>query len=858
MWLPRWLWRSQGPPRGVALELRDKYERFRRVLNWNNECLERLAELQENLSFVSPRGGKLDESVQALFERTRQIVGEVNELSGLEHRGLAEGLLRFQGEVESYLAELRAAPAMRLAASLDELDASAEPMAGGKAAVLGEIRRSLGLPVPDGFVITTEAYGRFCEQPHWVLIRDKLRRLDEAAGRDVASASEQLMSLIRRAPVPPAVQVAIEARAALLGARDFLAVRSSAFGEAGAHAHAGQFLSLLNVPAAEAVDAYRRVVASRYSARALSYRLALGIAEVDSPVAVLFMRLVPARASGILYTRNPSEHRSREMWILATHGLGLDLAAGGEPADFIAVSRKRPYKVLRATVVRKPHSVRPRAEGGIARVALAEGECSLQSIGEAHLLTLAEWASQIEAHFGGPQDIEWALDEEDRLWILQARRLAVADSAARRRGARPQGEPVLKGGATVYPGRVSGKAWLVDQDHPMHDAPRGSVVFLRKASPEVAQVLSRVEGLVAEWGNVGGHAAALAREFRVPTVFLLPGAFDTLAWGEPVSLDASKGSLYRGAFWLDRPRAADRWFGKHRPPADPLHRRVLELKLLNPTGAWLQEKCCTSLHDVLRYCHEKAVEVMFSCHDEVNRAPAAHSHRLETSLPLNIQVLDLGGGIDAAAAAAAAVSPEWIASRPFQAIWKGFVHPGVKWTRDMPVSFSDLTAVLAGSLSANNYVVRALGEKSYLIVAGDYFNLNARLAFHFALIDACLTDTPAANYVSFRFAGGGAIRARRNLRACFIEACLTDLGFQVDRRADLVNAWLKNVDAQVLAERLDVLGRLTACTCQLDMYLDSRETVEWYARQFREGNYSFEPPEEADSEWPGQERAKDE
>jgi len=844
MWLSRWLSRNQGPPAGGALDLRDKYDHFRRILNWNNECLERLAELQENLSFVSPRAGHLDESVQALFERTGQIVGELNALSGLEHRRLAEGLLSFQREVESYLAELRASPAMRLAASLDELDASAEPMAGGKAAVLGEIRRSLGLPVPDGFVITTEAYRRFCEQPHWVLIRDKLRRLDEAAGRDVASASEQLISLIQQAPVPPAVQVAVEARAALLGARDFLAVRSSAFGEAGAHAHAGQFLSLLNVPAVEAVDAYRRVVASRFSERALSYRLAFGIAEVESPIAVLFMRLVPARAAGILYTRNPSEHRSKEMWILATHGLGLDLAAGGEPADFIVVSRKRPYQVLRATVARKDRSVRPRAEGGIARVALAEGESSRQSIGEAHLRTLAEWARQIEDHFGAPQDIEWALDEDERLWILQARRLAVADSVARARGARPQGEPLLEGGATVYPGRVSGKAWLVDPDHPLHDAPRGSVVFLRKASPEVAQVLSRIEGLVAEWGNVGGHAAALVREFHVPTVFLLPGAFDMLAGGEPVSLDASKGMLYRGAFWPGRPRAADRWFGKGRQPADPLHRRVLELKLLNPTGAGFQEKSCASLHDVLRYCHEKAVEVMFSCHDAVSRAPAAHSRRLETSLPLNILVLDLGGGIDESAPPGTVVSPEWIASRPFQAIWKGFVHPGVKWTRDMPVSFSDLTAVLAGSLSTNNYLVRALGEKSYLIVAGDYFNLNARLAYHFTLIDACLTDTPSTNYVSFRFAGGGAIRARRNLRACFIEACLTDLGFQVDRRADLVNAWLKNLEAEVLAERLGILGRLTACTCQLDMYLDSRETTEWYARQFREGNYSFEPPEE--------------
>jgi hypothetical protein len=88
-------------------------------------------------------------------------------------------------------------------------------------------------------------------------------------------------------------------------------------------------------------------------------------------------------------------------------------------------------------------------------------------------------------------------------------------------------------------------------------------------------------------------------------------------------------------------------------------------------------------------------------------------------------------------------------------------------------------------------------------------------------------------------------RGRRNLRACFLEAFLSDIGFQVDRRADLVNAWLKNIEAELLVQRLDVLGRLTACSCQLDMYLDSVETADWYARQFREGNYSFEPPEDS-------------
>ena len=61
-------------------------------------------------------------------------------------------------------------------------------------------------------------------------------------------------------------------------------------------------------------------------------------------------------------------------------------------------------------------------------------------------------------------------------------------------------------------------------------------------------------------------------------------------------------------------------------------------------------------------------------------------------------------------------------------------------------------------------------------------NLNSRLAYHYSLVDACLSDVPGNNYISFRFEGGGAARDRRNLRACFLEQCLIHYGFRVDRR----------------------------------------------------------------------------
>ena len=158
----------------------------------------------------------------------------------------------------------------------------------------------------------------------------------------------------------------------------------------------------------------------------------------------------------------------------------------------------------------------------------------------------------------------------------------------------------------------------------------------------------------------------------------------------------------------------------------------------------------------------------------------------------------------------------------------------------MPAGIGDLAAVMAGSFTSHGNSVRPLGEKSYLLVAEEYMNLNTRLAYHFSLVDACLSETSNNNYISFRFAGGGATRPRRGLRACLIENVLKHYGFQVDRRGDLVNAWFKRAPARQTGERLDILGRLMATTSQLDMYMTSHEAMTWYTAQFLEGNYTFQ------------------
>jgi len=837
-----WKKKPSAPALSVEERIRRKYETFRELLALNNEGLELIAGLQEDLQYVPPLRDVLGDRIARVFEKVEATITALERLSGAVYSPLREAVENQRLEVERYIAAWQEREAPRMAAWLSELTAESVDEAGGKAAILGEVKNRVGLRTPEGFVLTTEAYRRFCGTALWTQIRDAVREVNLEDLEGLHRISTKLAEMVMSAPLPRAVEVAITERARMLKTHGLgLAVRSSAVGEGGERTFAGQFLTVLNVPPHEAVEAYRRVVAGRFSEQALSYRITTGLLEVESPMAVLFLPMLPVRAAGILYTRDPKDTRSDALWIAATRGVAAEIASGRQPADLFVVSRRRPHRVLERNIVNKEQILVADAGGGLSRLALEAGLSAAPSIGEPELETLAEWGMRLEEHFRKPQDVEWALDEAGELWILQARPLAVAEGSAVRRG-KVKSAPLASGGRTVYAGLASGPAYMVEELSQLRRTPQGAVVFLRKASPEITQALPRVAGLVAEWGNVTGHAASLLREFRIPSVFQMPGVFEQIRTGDPVSLDAAQQAVYGGILWPSaRPEPEEI---RRRERGDPIGRRVLALNLVDPAASNFRPSGCRSAHDILRFAHEKSIEVMFTVSDVVIEQSPHRARALVTPVPVNISVVDLGGGLALENPDSREVRPEHIVSRPWRALWRGISHPGVSWTREMPASLSDLASVMVRSFTPEGGGMRGLGERSYLLVAAEYMNLNSRLAYHFSLVDACVSDNPAHNYISFRFAGGGATRYRRNLRACFIEACLAHYGFVVDRRGDLVNAWFKKAPAEETEAKLDILGRLMACSGQLDMYMTSQETMRWYVRQFLEGNYSFMVPEE--------------
>ncbi len=298
---------------------------------------------------------------------------------------------------------------------LAEFGAADIAAVGGKAANLGELMRA-GLPVPPGFVVTTDAYAQVA----------RLAGLPELFA-DGSAEPEALREAIRSVGMPADIGEAITAAYRRLGAEVPVAVRSSATAEdlPGA-AFAGQQDTYLNVVGAEAVlDAVGRCWPSLFTDRAVDYRSRRLIEPGEVRIAVVVQVMVASDTAGAMFTADPLSGARDRILIDAGAGLGEAVVSGLVTPDHYVLQtggKLLEWKPGRGEVV-----IRPAAGGGAAREAAAPDAAPSGGKGlggallsAADLDSLAEHARTIAGHFGRPQDIEWAI-AAGKAWIVQAR-----------------------------------------------------------------------------------------------------------------------------------------------------------------------------------------------------------------------------------------------------------------------------------------------------------------------------------------------------------------------------------------------------------------------------------------------------
>jgi len=844
----------QGP-------FRRKYRHFQSLLAGNNRALEIITDLEQLCYGPKPFSREeIVDQAELLLLHVREICKDLNALSRNGYPQLLTSAERIESGILEELTRKRSVQKTGLTMSLQYLNREHVPEVGGKAANLGEIANRVHLPVPPGFAITAYAchsflqFGGLYEECERIL-----EALDVNDTESLLERSRDVQSLIVRAPLPPDLESAILSEVDSL-TKEFgqgirLAVRSSATSEDSEASFAGQHSSVLGVNRDNVIQAYKEVVASTFNPRAIYYRRSKGYPDDHVVMSVLCLRMIQARASGVMYTRDPNDHRRDVIMINAVWGLA-GAVDGSAATDFYEVD-KTSRQALAMKVADKPMMLTIDDQGGTVLNPVDESRRAQPCLDREQLATLVNYGLSLEEHYGVPLDIEWAVRRQGRVVLLQARPLNLdlarpqADTAKQAQDIETlvkelPGHPVLlQGGETASRGKASGLSYVLASDHNLLNIPEGAILITPETSPRYVAILGRVQAIVTDVGSVTGHMASVAREFNIPTLVGTGNATRTIPHGEEITVDATNRVIFKGRVEriLERKRAVNPMKGS--PVYRAAHgalKKIAVLNLIDPTSDSFSPEGCQTLHDIIRFAHEVSMREMFRITDDM-AVDDRSAVSINAPVPMQIIAVDLGGGLRAGRNTRVAQVDD-VVSVPFQALLLGMTHQGVQWAGSVGVDLKGFASVLAGSMLRSSAEDSGLGGPTYVVISDEYLNFNSRLGYHFAVVDAYCGSKVNDNYITFSFKGGAADIGRRSRRASLIAKILKGLGLKTEIKGDMVRGEIKKYDCDLIREKLDIIGRLLGAVRLLDMKLSDEGQVDWYVEQFFKENYSFQRPAE--------------
>ncbi len=851
----------EGEPEGrddesLRRSFKLRYMHFRRLLNANDKALKTITEMEGVLSGDTRFGMSFIRSRCALvFANVYQVIQHLDTLSEGRYQVLYDTFGRLQQSITPLLEPASGATEAALVLDLEEIDRTRTEAAGVKMAGLGDIAKQPDVAVPPGFVISAKAYHRF--MAHGRLQEEINQRIQSHDGENLDrlyELSSVLQRLVMKAEVPRDVEGAIHEAVTRLQARVkgtlLLAVRSSGVNEdlPGA-SFAGQYRSLLNVRPEHIIEAFKEVVAGKFSATAMTYRFHRGLRDEDIVMCVGCLQMVNAVSGGVIYTRNPLGGRDDTVIINSVWGLPKMVVDGRSAVDQFVVSRKRPHTVHNRQIASKTLAYKCLEEEGICRNEVLGDQGLTPSIDDVQAAALAGLAVSIENYCGRPQDIEWAIDHGGRIILLQCRPLTMAGEEVPEQETtaladEPSVNPLkgfnypilLRGQVTAGRGAGAGPVRVLRREADSLQFAEGEVMVIQQSLPGFAVLLSRAAAVIAEYGSISSHLANVAREYGVPALFGVEGAQARLSDGQVVTVDADNLKIYEGtvkALLRERPNP------RHVMAGTPVYQilkqiipHIAPLNLLNPDSPAFSPTNCKSLHDIIRYCHEKAVHEMFEF-GRNNDFPIRSSKQLMVDVPMQWWILNLDDGFTEDVEGPM-VRLENIASIPMLALWQGITR--VPWQGPPPIDGKGFLSVMFEA-TRNTALVPGVrsqyGERNYFMIARNYCSLMSRFGFHFSTVESYVSERVPENYIIFRFKGGAADDFRKVKRIHLISDILEEAGFTVTVTEDALRARFEDYPMDVMKNRLNIVGYLTMHTRQLDMVMSKGAMVDHYRRKIK-------------------------
>jgi pyruvate,water dikinase len=836
-------WKKHPP-----VPLNDLFVRFQQILEENNTALKMIADMEDKLGgeYVFDRK-YLEDAVKNIEEVLLRSAVNFNFISNNKYLEIYSVVEALSKQLQLELAGQIVIPGRQDILTLKEIRAAMKEAVGNKAYNLSRVITLPDANVPSGFVVTIAGFRKYLAYNN---LFEKIKELLDSGRRDTRSletVSQSIRLLILGGDIPPDLRRDILKAAEGICPENpqaaFYSVRSSAVGEDGEMSFAGLHDSFLNVPFRELLSSFKKVLAGLYNPASLEYRTNRQVPSTDLAMAVLYQHMVSSRVAGVAYTIDPNAPREEVCVLGASWGLGKVVVEGSGAVDTFRVSRHRPYSVLESRISEKQWMITPFEADRKVEVPpeLRKPPCLTPT--EASLIV--ETVLAVERFFKRPMDVEWSLDDGGRLWILQARPLGIARGSSARS---PELKDLLQRqtvlmenqGVIAYRGIATGPVWLVEDDESLRRFPSGAVLVSRYAIPLLARGIPRASAVITDVGSPTGHMATVAREFRVPTIVDTGVATEILKAGQEITVDAERNVVYAGRIAeLLHHQLLERASFETTYEFQLLRRllkRIAPLTLIDPEDPNFTAQGCQTFHDVLHFIHEKSTQTLAQIAEDPRFLRARGGKRLKADIPLDLILIDIGGGLEEGVGKAGAVMPEQIRSVPMKALWKGLSFPETWSTSPISADFKGLMSSLTRTQTAA-IAGHSLAGLNVAVLGANYLNLSLRVGYHFTVVDACLGPQLEKNSIFFRFIGGATDITRRSRRAALLLSIMEKIGFKVEGKGDLVIARAINSTTEQGKDYLYLIGRLIGFARQLDILMTDDSTVDLYFQRFMAACY---------------------
>ncbi len=812
--------------------LQSLFNNFKRILQLNNAVLADMARMEQALGgeYIYDRAF-LETTVRTIASHVHHVTYNLNALTGNAYISLYD---RYQ-DIHTILDDILSGNTRALACPpvlpLADIGWEMEPLVGIDLVCLAELQHHPGIHGPAGFVITSEGTRALTGR----LSHDGSETVQISGERVRTGLAEQLEILLPNCAIGRLTVVVTqiddnEEIARELGRFTVMptADRSvlSIIGDTRHPAEPDTGKNITDLPIEE--DETVTAAPSRDQGKSIH----LYVRCLERIIHTIFVRMQKAGAdrvvqyavfvrccpnvatTGLVQSRTATTNSHDVLSITANHT--------EEEYDTYLLNRTYPFDLIQSEISAHPGAGNLSVGGHSRRSAILTNK---------QQKALAETAMTLERMLGIPLVLTWEMLPEakcniTRLIPLQQtpREISVEEQLNEQDNAKI----LYRGGQLVQSGVAAGHVVHVTDTMAATDFPAGAVAVARTASPQLTPILQRAAAILTEYGSPAGHLATVARELRLPAVFAIPEVLTLLPPGTEVTVNAGETTIYQGILHtMLQHGGADMELTPNDPEYRTLRRLlrfIMPLHLIDPEAADFTPEGCRSFHDIIHFCHERAVEELAHFQERRPGLGSIRTKRMRLKVPMDIRVLDTGGGMikDAAEEPTGAD----ILSEPFAIFLDGLLQPEA-WTAETPsLGLRDIISGMPHSTNILAVPAEQLG-KNLAIISSDYMNISLRLGYHFSVIDAHLGSDEQRNYVYFRFAGGLADPERRKRRATFIKDVLEAMAFKVSVNGDLVIGRLKLVETELLHSAIFILGALTAFSRQRDtgLYTDADTKV---------------------------------